>query len=111
MNPSLSLANAPTWSGNTATITLKHYVWSDGTPVTTADVMFWINMLKSVGPIDWGAYSGFPASFVSNIKVVSPTELQMTTNKAYSHTWFLYNDLSPDHPDAAGMGQDRVRSQ
>ena len=40
MNPSLSLANAPTWSGNTATITLKHYVWSDGTPVTTADVMF-----------------------------------------------------------------------
>ncbi len=98
MNPSLSLANAPTWSGNTATITLKHYVWSDGSPVTTADVMFWINMLKSVGPTDWGAYSGFPASFVSSIKVVSPTELQMTTNKAYSHTWFLYNDLSQITP-------------
>ena len=49
MNPSLSLANAPTWSGNTATITLKHYKWSDGTPVTTTDVMFWLNMLKAVG--------------------------------------------------------------
>jgi peptide/nickel transport system substrate-binding protein len=98
MNPSLSLASAPTWSGNTATIKLKNYMWSDGTPVTTADVMFWVNMLKAVGPTDWGAYSGFPASFVSSIKVVSPTELQMTTNKAYSHTWFLYNDLSQITP-------------
>ena len=35
LNPSLSLASEPTWSGNTATITLKHYMWSDGTPVTT----------------------------------------------------------------------------
>ena len=98
MNPSLSLANAPTWSGNTATITLKHYVWSDGTPVTATDVMFWLNMLKAVGATDWGAYSGFPASFVKSYKVVSPTELQMTTNKAYSHTWFLYNDLSQITP-------------
>ena len=98
MNPSLSLANTPTWSGNTATITLKHYMWSDGTPVTTADVMFWVNMLKAVGATDWGAYTGFPASFVKSIKVVSPTELQMTTNKAYSHTWFLYNDLSQITP-------------
>ena len=98
LNPSLSLANTPTWSGNTATITLKHYMWSDGTPVTTTDVMFWVNMLKAVGATDWGAYTGFPDAFVSSIKVVSPTELQMTTNKAYSHTWFLYNDLSQITP-------------
>jgi peptide/nickel transport system substrate-binding protein len=98
VNPSLSLANQPTWSGNTATITLKHYMWSDGTPVTTADVMFWVNMLKAVGQTDWGAYTGFPDAFVKSIKVVSPTELQMTTNKTYSHTWFLYNDLSQITP-------------
>src|SRR5215470_19873326 len=98
VNPSLSLANAPTWSGNTATITLKHYVWSDGTPVTATDVMFWLNMLKAVGATDWGAYTGFPSSFVTSYKLVSPTEIQMTTNKAYSHTWFLYNDLSQITP-------------
>jgi peptide/nickel transport system substrate-binding protein len=98
LNPSLSLANEPTWSGNTATITLKHYMWSDGTPVTTTDLMFWVNMLKAVGATDWGAFTGFPGSFVKSIKVVSPTELQMTTNKAYSHTWFLYNDLSQITP-------------
>jgi peptide/nickel transport system substrate-binding protein len=55
-------------------------------------------MLKAVGAADWGAYTGFPNSFVSSIKVVSPTELQITTNKAYSHTWFLYNDLSQITP-------------
>ncbi len=94
LNTSLSLANTPTWSGNTATVKLKHYEWSNGTPVTTADVMFWVNMLKTVGATDWGAYTGFPDAFVSSIKVVSPTELQFTTNKAYSHSWFLYNNLS-----------------
>jgi peptide/nickel transport system substrate-binding protein len=98
MNPSLSLANQPTWSGNTATITLKHYVWSDGTPVTATDVMFWLNMLKAVGASDWGAYTGFPAAFVKSYKVVSPTEIQMTTNKPYSQSWFLYNDLSQITP-------------
>ena len=98
LNGSLSLANAPSWSGNTATITLKHYMWSDGTPVTTTDVMFWLNMLKAVGATDWGADTGFPDAFVSSIKVVSPTELQFTTNKAYSHTWFTYNDLSQITP-------------
>jgi peptide/nickel transport system substrate-binding protein len=98
LNTKLSLANPPTWSGNTATVTLKHYVWSNGSPVTTADVMLWVNMLKAVGATDWGAYTGFPSAFVSNIKVVSPTELQFTTNKTYSHTWFLYNDLSQITP-------------
>src|SRR5215472_9046950 len=98
LNPSISLAGEPTWSGNTATITLKHYMWSDGTPVTSTDVMFWLNMLKAVGASDWGAYTGFPASFVSIIKVISPTELQITTNKAYSHNWFLYNNLSQITP-------------
>ena len=98
LNGSLSLANAPSWSGNTATITLKHYMWSDGTPVTTTDVMFWLNMLKAVGTTDWGADTGFPDAFVSSIKVVSPTELQMTTNKSYSHNWFLYNNLSQITP-------------
>ena len=45
----------------------------------------------------YGAYSGFPAN-VSNIKAVSSTQLTMTMDKAYSPTWFLYNDLSQVTP-------------
>src|SRR5262249_1302865 len=98
LNPSLSLANEPTWSGNTLTLTLKHYMWSNGTPVTATDVMFWMNMLKAMGPTSWGAYTGFPDAFVKSYKMISSTQIQMTTNKAYSHTWFLYNNLSQIPP-------------
>jgi peptide/nickel transport system substrate-binding protein len=96
VNNSLSLANPPTVSGRTLTITLKHYMWSNGTPVTATDVMFWLNM-ELAEPADYGAYTGFPAN-MSNIKVVSPTELQMTMSKSYSPTWVVYNDLSQVTP-------------
>jgi peptide/nickel transport system substrate-binding protein len=96
VNYSLSLANPPTFNGNKVTITLKHYRWSDGTPVTATDVMFWLNMEKAL-PADYGAYTNFPAD-VSDITVVSPTELTMTMDKAYSPSWFLYNQLSQITP-------------
>jgi peptide/nickel transport system substrate-binding protein len=92
VNYSLSLAYPPAVSGKTLTITLKHYMWSNGTPVTAQDVMFWLNMEMAV-PADYGAYTGFPANMTS-IKIVSPTEIQMTMSKSYSPTWVLYNDLS-----------------
>jgi peptide/nickel transport system substrate-binding protein len=92
VNSSLSLAYQPVVSGKTLTITLKHYKWSNGTQVTAQDVMFWLNM-ELAEPADYGAYTGFPAN-MTNIKVVSPTEIQMTMSKSYSPTWVLYNDLS-----------------
>ena len=91
-NNSLSLANTPVVNGRNVTITLKHYMWSDGTQVTAQNVMFWLNMEKAL-PADYGAYTGFPAN-MSSIKVVSPTEIQMTMSKPYSASWLQYNDLS-----------------
>ena len=96
-NSSLSVANAPQFSGNNVTITLKHYVWSNGQPVTASNVMFWINM-ETAEPSNYGGYTGFPASVVKNVKVVSPTELTMTMSKDYNHTWFTYNELSQITP-------------
>jgi peptide/nickel transport system substrate-binding protein len=95
-NNSLSLANPPKFNGRNVTITLKNYKWSNGQPVTAQNVMFWLNMETAV-PEDYGAYTNFPAD-VSNIKVVSPTELTMTLDKSYSPTWFLYNQLSQITP-------------
>ncbi len=106
LNNSLSLANMPTFNGTKVTITLKHYLWSNGTQVTAQDVVFWLNMMLAV-PQDWGAYSGFPAN-VKDITAVSPTELTMVMDKAYSPTWFLYNDLSQITPMPAAW--DRTAS-
>src|SRR5208282_6082740 len=44
VNASLSLAYPPTFNGTKVTITLKHYLWSDGTPVSATDVVFWLDM-------------------------------------------------------------------
>jgi peptide/nickel transport system substrate-binding protein len=99
----ISLANPPTISGRTLTITLKHYMWSNGTPVTASDVMFWLNM-ELAEPADYGAYTGFPAN-MTNIHVVSPTELQMTMTQSYSLDWVLYNDLSQVVPMPAAWDQ------
>jgi peptide/nickel transport system substrate-binding protein len=105
-NNSLSLASPPVFDGTKVTITLKHYRWSNGTPVTARDVMFWLNMELAV-PADYGGYSGFPAN-VKDITVVSPSELTMTMDKAYSSTWFWYNDLSQITPMPAAW--DRTAS-
>jgi peptide/nickel transport system substrate-binding protein len=96
VNATVSVADLPTVSGRVVTIKLKHYMWSNGTQVTAKNVMFWLNM-ELADPDDYGAYTGFPTN-VSNIHIVSPTELQMTMNHPYSLTWFLYNDLSQITP-------------
>src|SRR6202034_4144305 len=108
LNTSLSLASAPVFSGRNVTISRKNYKWSNGTPVTAQDVMFWINMDRAV-PQDWFDYSpgGFPSN-VTNLKVVNSTTLTMTMNKAYSPTWFQYNQLTQITPMPAAW--DRTAS-
>jgi peptide/nickel transport system substrate-binding protein len=92
LNAALSLATMPVFNGRKVTITLKHYRWSNGTAVTAENVVFWLNMMRAV-PQDYGGYSGFPAN-VTDIRADSPTTLTMTMDRAYSPTWFVYNDLS-----------------
>jgi peptide/nickel transport system substrate-binding protein len=108
LNTSLSLADPATFSGANVTITLKHYMWSNGTPVTAQDVVFWINMMRAV-PQDWfgSVPGGFPTN-VSDVRAVGATEVTMTMKKAYSPTWFLYNNLSQITPMPAAW--DRTAS-
>ncbi len=108
LNQSLSLADPPTFNGLNVTITLKPYMWSNGTPVTAQDVVFWLNMEQAVGPTDYGDFTGFPNTVVKNIKAVSPTELTFTLDKPVSQSWLLYNDLSQVTPMPAAW--DRTAS-
>jgi peptide/nickel transport system substrate-binding protein len=106
VNNSLSVANPPMFNGDKVTISLKHYMWSDGTQVTAQDIMFWLNMEKAE-PANFGGFTGFPGN-VKDITVVSPTELTMVMDQAYSPTWFQYNELSQITPMPAAW--DRTAS-
>jgi peptide/nickel transport system substrate-binding protein len=99
LNASLSVANPPVYSGNKVTINMKDWKWSNGTPVTAQNVVFWIHMMQAVASSDWGAFvpGGFPTN-VSNVSATSATTLTMTMNKAYNETWFTSNELSQITP-------------
>ena len=75
-----------------ATIQLKPYRWSDGTPVTSRDVEFWINLLKAGKNNFWGYIAGeFPDNLTS-MKILSSRRFTLTFNHVYSAEW-LYNQL------------------
>lgn len=108
LNDKLSLARAPVYKGQTVTIKLKPYRWSDNTRVTAADVVFWMNMMKAVvaysirtssNSVNWGGYvpGEFPDN-VSSVSAPSPDTVKMVIKGPYSRTWFTDNELSQITP-------------
>ncbi len=97
VNPALSLADPPQFSvrgGHTVvTITLKSLNWSDGQPITSRDVQFWMNLVKAnVG--DW--YAEVPGAFPYNVvgqDYLNAHTFSLTFNGVYNDYWLLYNEL------------------
>jgi peptide/nickel transport system substrate-binding protein len=111
LNPSLSLANNPTYShgGTVVTIKFKPYKWSNGETVTPQDAVFWLNMMKVEKTI-WAGY--VPGTIPDDIKSISASGNTLTITligKANSN-WYTYNELSQITPmpmawDISAKGQ------
>ncbi len=100
LNRSLSLAEPPVYSAHDTVVTmkLKSYRWSDGKPVTSRDVTFWMNLLKA-NKANWGAY--VPGKFPDNVKsfkATGPRTVVMKLNGHYNPRWFTYNQLDQINP-------------
>ncbi len=92
-----SIGQKPIFSDGdkTVTIHLNHYTWSDGETVSARDLVFWMNVLEADPAREWCGY--VPGKFPDNVtsyKAVNATTFQMTLNRSYNPTWFLYNELS-----------------
>jgi peptide/nickel transport system substrate-binding protein len=97
LNEKESLADPPsvtTSGGKTvATIQLKPYRWSDGAPLTSRDVEFWINLLKADKTQFWGYEPGeFPDNLTS-LDILSSSRFRLIFAHPYSAEW-LYNQLA-----------------
>jgi peptide/nickel transport system substrate-binding protein len=96
ISSTLSLADPPTFSngGRTVNVTLKPYKWSDGQPVTSRDVEFFLNLLKA-GKDNWGGYNpgDFPDN-VSSFAITSNSTFSITFNAVYAREWIENNELS-----------------
>jgi peptide/nickel transport system substrate-binding protein len=91
----LSLANNPVYTDNDSVVTikLKKYAWSDGTPVTARDVLFFFNLVKA-NKNYWGFYT--PGEFPDNVKsvqAVNPQTVKFTLTRSFSPLWFNTNEL------------------
>jgi peptide/nickel transport system substrate-binding protein len=96
LNTRYSLADpatiTPSGGHTTATIQLKPYRWSDGTPVTSRDVQFWFNLLVANKNNWWGYTPGEFPDNVSAFKIISASRFSLTFKGSYSRAW-LYNEL------------------
>lgn len=91
-----SVGNPPVWSDNdrTVTVTLKSWKWSDGEPVTSRDVEFYIDLYKATRSANCEYVPGrFPDNVVS-VQAPNASTLVLHLNASYDPEWFLYNELS-----------------
>jgi peptide/nickel transport system substrate-binding protein len=92
----LSLAYPPEWNGDgqTVTVTLKPWMWSNGEPVCADNVMFWLNML-TVKADRYGGYSpGCLPDNLTSYRKVAQDKVALSFDQAYSRTWILMNQLT-----------------
>ena len=100
LNIPLSLASAPVYNstGDTVTINLDNYKWSDGETVTAQNVMFWMNMLHAE-KAQWAGYSaGAIPDDIKSIVINNPEQLTFTLTAPVNNYWFTYNELSQITP-------------
>jgi peptide/nickel transport system substrate-binding protein len=92
----LSLAYPPVWSDHnqTVTIRLKHYRWSDGTPVTSRDLEFFLNLVRAGKSQDAWYVPGELPDNIRSASYPSPTEMVLHLNRSYSQQWFDDNQLT-----------------
>jgi peptide/nickel transport system substrate-binding protein len=95
-----SLASAITTpdNGTTYDVTLRPWHWSDGMPVTTADVAYAFRLIRQLGTTyaQYGA-GGMP-DIVKSLNIISPARFQVVLKRQVNPTWFIYNGLSQLSP-------------
>jgi peptide/nickel transport system substrate-binding protein len=94
-NNELSLAYPPVFSDNNTVVTirLKNYRWSDGTPVTSRDVSFFMNLVKA-NKEQYGSYTpGLFPDDISSVATPNAHTVVMHLNHSYNPQWIAGNDL------------------
>jgi peptide/nickel transport system substrate-binding protein len=85
-------------NGTTYDMTLRPWRWSDGVPVTTADVAYTFKLIKALGAT-YAAYgAGGMPGIVKSLNIISPTQFQVVLTHQVNPTWFIYNGLSQLQP-------------
>jgi peptide/nickel transport system substrate-binding protein len=113
-----SIASAVTTpdNGKTYDVTLRPWSWSDGVPVTSADVLYAFQLIRDYGT-NYAAYGqgGIPY-IIASMTAPDASHIHIVLTHAVNPQWFIYNGLAqlqplPEHvwskftPDEIWQGQ------
>jgi peptide/nickel transport system substrate-binding protein len=87
-----SAINSPD-DGTTYNVTLRPWHWSDGVPVTTADIMYTWKLINQLGTAYVGYGAGGMPETVKSFNIISPTQFQVVLTHRVNTTWFIFNGL------------------
>ena len=80
--------------GKTYDVTLRPWHWSDGVPVTSQDVKYYLDLANELGP-EWPGYGGggLP-TIIKSFNIISATQFQVVLTHQVNPEWFIYNGLA-----------------
>jgi peptide/nickel transport system substrate-binding protein len=95
-----SLAGAPVFSNDNKTITITlnpGWKWSDGTPVTSTDIAFFIDTLRAavnISPANYGNLTpGLFPDFIDSVQTPNARTIRLTLNKTYNQNFVFLDQL------------------
>lgn len=99
-NKAGSVATAADFAADnkSVTITLGDRHWSDGKPITSADVKFWFDLIKA-NKTEWAGYNpGKAPDNWTSFKTIDDRHFTIAFDRAYNPQWMLANELNSITP-------------
>jgi len=81
-------------NGTTYIVTLRPWHWSDGVPVTSADVKYALDLINQLGDTWVGLGSGGMPGIIKSFTIIDDTHFKIILTHQANETWFIYNGLS-----------------
>ncbi|WP_298216687.1 peptide ABC transporter substrate-binding protein [Acidocella sp.] len=90
---SLASAIATPDEGLSFDVTMRPWMWSDGAPVTSADVAFTWKLIQQFGPAYAGYGAGGMPGIVRELRVTGPRSFTVLLRRRVNPQWFILNGL------------------
>ncbi len=79
--------------GKTYNVTLRPWHWSDGVPVTAADVAYTLRLIRELGTTWTGYGTGGMPGIIQSFSIADPTHFTIVLKSAVNPDWFIMNGL------------------
>ncbi|MCU4160121.1 peptide ABC transporter substrate-binding protein [Acidiphilium sp. AL] len=77
----------------TFTVSMKPWTWSDGVPVTAADVKYTYDLIRKLGPTFLNYGTGGVPTLIKSLAVLSPEKFQVVMKHPVNPDWFELQGL------------------